>query len=178
MHAIQVLREDHARIAALFKQLTGTDAQNVQDETRLFERLENELTVHILAEDKVFLPHVEEAIEDSKRATDTFFEQSADVLEEASGLIQASYENHRKILALLEESKRLGEQRGEKLAVLKRTVAFQADEENKLFPKAELVLEEEDFERIGDLLEHCKGQVRGLDQAKLASSSAQPSNQP
>ena len=47
----------------------------------------------------------------------------------------------------------------------------QVEVEESIYPQAEKVLEGEDFERIGDLIEHCKWQVRGLAQAKLASSS-------
>jgi hypothetical protein len=60
----------------------------------------------------------------------------------------------------------------EKSSELRRAVTLQTESEEELFPKAAKVLEEEDFERIGDLVEHCKWQVRGLAQAKLASSSS------
>ncbi len=176
MHAIRVLREDHARISALFGALEATDPDAVQVRNRLFERLEKELTVHVVATDNIFLPQIEEAIEDSKRATSEFFEESADVLAEASDLIADSHERHRRITALLEGIDRLGpsdERWEEKCRKLRGSVALQFEVAEKMFPKAEVVLEEEDFERIGDLIEHCKGQARGLAQAKLASSSSQ-----
>ena len=44
----------------------------------LFGRLERELIVHTLAEENIFLPHVEDAIEDSKQATAEFFDENAD----------------------------------------------------------------------------------------------------
>jgi hypothetical protein len=55
---------------------------------------------------------------------------------------------------------------------LRKAVARHIELEESLFPRAQEVLEEEDFERIGDLIEHCKWQVRGLAQARLASSSS------
>ena len=67
MHAIRVLEEDHDRIENLLERLAETNGS--QDRARLSERLENELLVHTLAEDNIFLPHVEEAIEDSEKTT-------------------------------------------------------------------------------------------------------------
>jgi thioredoxin-like negative regulator of GroEL len=55
---------------------------------------------------------------------------------------------------------------------LRKAVDRHVELEENLFPRAQEVLEEEDFERIGDLIEHCKWQVRGLAQARLASSAS------
>jgi hypothetical protein len=174
VHAIKVLKEDHARIETLLKELAETeDDKGAKD--MLFGRLEKELVVHTLAEDNIFLPHVEDAIEDSKKATTEFFNESADVLNEATELIAQSYQNHQEITALLEEMNGLEARDRDwegKSSELHRAVSLQVEKEEELFPKAEKVLEDEDFERIGDLIEHCKWQVRGLAQAKLASSSS------
>ena len=161
MHAVKVLREDHERITALLDRLAGEDA----NDSRLFELLEREITVHVLAEDNVFLPQVEEAIEDSRRTTQEFFDGEAEALSGAAASIAEAYENHREIRSLLTEKPRDG------IGDLKALVERQVEIEESLYPKAEKVLEGEDFERIGDLIEHCKWQVRGLAQAKLASSS-------
>lgn len=175
MHAIQVLKEDHARIETLLDELTEAKEDDKRAKDRLLGRLEKELIAHTLAEDNIFLPYVNDAIEDSKKATVEFFNESADVLKEASALIAESYRNHQEIIALLEDIKRFGvndEGWGNRSSKLQRTVALQIEKEEELFPKAEKVLEEEDFERIGDLIEHCKWQVRGLAQARLAASSS------
>lgn len=161
MHAVRVLREDHDRIAALLERLAGEGA----NDPRLFDLLERELTVHVLAEDNVFLPQVEEAIEDSRRTTQEFFDGDAEALAGAAESIAEAYENHREIRSLLKEKPRDG------IGDLKALVERQVEIEESIYPKAEKVLEGEDFERIGDLIEHCKWQVRGLAQAKLASSS-------
>lgn len=174
MHAIKVLKEDHDRIEILLKELAETREDDKIAKDRLFEQLEKELTVHTIAEDNIFLPHVEDAIEDGKKVTTEFFE-SAGVFVEATELVAESYRNHQEITALLEDMREFEagdkswEDRSEEL---RRAVAFQTEKEEELFPKVEKVLEEEDFERIGDLIEHCKWQVRGLAQAKLASSSS------
>lgn len=174
MHAIRVLKEDHERIKALLEELDEAGETG----TRLFERLERELVVHTVAEDNVFLPQVEEAIEDSRRTTTAFFESDAEELREADGLISASYEGHLRLSGLLEKAKELEPGEWEAfIDELRETVEAQVEREEALFPKAEKVLEEEDFERIGDLIEHCKGQVRGLAQARLSSSSSfEPAN--
>ena len=162
MHAIKVLKEDHDRLSALLDKLSEGG-----DDPRLFELLERELTVHILAEYNVFLPQVDEAIEDSRKTAEEFFDEESDALAGATETMAKVYENHRKIRTLLEEI----ESRDE-IGDLKTLVGRQVEIEESLYPEAEKVLEEEDFERIGDLIEHCKWQVRGLAQAKLASSSS------
>lgn len=162
MHAIRVLEEDHARIEALFERLA--DADDARDRDWLFERLEKELTVHTLAEDNIFLPHVEEAVEDTRKATQQFFDE--DALAEASWLLAAAYDNNGEIRNLLEQ---LQVDRTEEL---NKAVRLHVELEESLFSRAEKVLEAEDFERIGDLIEHCKWQVRGLVQARLASSAS------
>lgn len=159
MHAIAVLREDHDRISTLLNRLAADDPQH-------YELIERELTVHILAEDNIFLPQVEEAIEDSRRTTGEFFDGEVEVLDGAAEAIAEAYENHRRTRSLLD---RTGP--GDGIDDLKALLRRQIELEESLFPAAEQVLEDEDFERIGDLIEHCKWQVRGLAQAKLASSS-------
>ena len=159
MHAITVLREDHDRISTLLDRLAPEDP-------RTLESIERELTVHILAEDNIFLPQVEEAIEDSRKTTGEFFDGDVEVLDGASDAIADAYENHRRILSLLDRT-----EPGDGVDELKSLLRRQIELEESLYPGAEQVLEDEDFERIGDLIEHCKWQVRGLAQAKLASSS-------
>jgi hypothetical protein len=164
LHAIKVLEEDHARIEALLYELVEADEAA---RTGLSERFAKELVVHTLAEDNVFLPQVEDAIEDSKRMTGEFFE--GDVLTEASGLVAETYEHNRRIRDLLQRPPVASEGEVDGLCeAMQRHIEL----EEELFPKAREVLEEEDFERLGDLIEHCKWQVRGLEQASLASSSS------
>ena len=162
MHAIKVLREDHDRISSLLDKLSGNGGDR-----RLFGFLEKELTVHVLVEDNVFLPQVEEAIEDSRKTTEEFFANEADALAGATEAIVEAYQNHREIRSLLAKTRPKDE-----FGELKRLVQRHIEIEEFIYPEAEKVLEGEDFERIGDLIEHCKWQVRGLAQAKLASSSS------
>jgi Hemerythrin HHE cation binding domain len=175
VHAIKVLKEDHVRIETLLEEVAGSKENGQEAKEALFGRLDRELIVHTLAEENIFLPHVEDAIEDSKKATAEFFDENADVFNEAAELISQSYRNNLEIKGLLEDMRGLGVGDGgweDKSGELRRVVELQIEREEELFPKAEKVLEEEDFERIGDLVEHCKWQVRGLAQAKLASSSS------
>lgn len=164
MHAIKVLEEDHARIEATINELARAPSAA---RTKLSERLAEELVVHTIAEDNVFLPQVEEAVEDSKRVTQEFFD--GDVLAEASELVARIYEHNERIRELLQRLPLTSE---EEIDGLREAVRLHIEEEEELFPKAREVLEDEDFERIGDLIEHCKWQVRGLAQARLASSSS------
>jgi hemerythrin superfamily protein len=67
VHAIKVLREDHARIEALFEELSEVGEDDRRTRDRLFERVEKELIVHTLAEENIFLPQVEDASRTVKR---------------------------------------------------------------------------------------------------------------
>jgi hemerythrin superfamily protein len=165
MHAIEVLKEDHARIETLFDELAGGGPV-----TELSERLSRELVVHTVAEDNIFLVHVGEAIEDSRRTTGEFFDGDPEVLAEASGQVAHCFENNAQIQELLRRWP--PEPTNQDIEELRKAVARHIELEESLFPRAQEVLEEEDFERIGDLIEHCKWQVRGLAQARLASSSS------
>jgi hypothetical protein len=159
VHAITVLREDHERIQSLLGGFSGNG-----NDPRPFEKLKKELTVHVLAEDNIFLPQVEDAIEDSRKTTEEFLD--AGVLAGAREIVGAAYENHDEIRALLARGRA-----PDAVDELARLVGRQVELEESLYPEAEKVLEDEDFERIGDLIEHCKWQVGGLAQASLASSS-------
>lgn len=165
VHAIKVLEEDHARLEGLLYELA--DAGEAA-RTRLSERFAKEMVVHTIAEDHVFLPQVEEAIEDSKRMTEEFFDGA--ILAEASGLVAETYEHNGRIRELLQRPRPVASE-GE-MDGLRKAMQRHIELEAALFPKAREVLEEEDFERLGDLIEHCKWQVRGLEQASLASSSS------
>jgi hypothetical protein len=165
VHAIRVLEEDHARVEALLSELSGADEAT---RTTLSKRLAGELVVHTIAEDNVFLPQVEEAIEEDERMSEEYFDE--DTLAEATSLIAEVYEHNGWIRDLLQRP--WPATAGEHIDGLRKAVEFHVRQEEALFPKAREVLEEEDFERIGDLIEHCKWQVRGLAQAKLASSSS------
>ncbi len=167
MHAIEVLREDHARIEKLLNELTAAGGAT---RIELAEHLERDLIVHLAAEDNVFLPQVREAVEDSKRTTEEFFEVDPDVLTEASRLVAQSYENNAWVRDLLQRLEPVPGQ--QEIEDLRNAVGLHVELEEDLFQKAQGVLEGEDFERIGDLIEHCKWQVRGLAQARLASSSS------
>ena len=166
MHAIEVLREDHKRIETLLDEFEGAGSGAGQ---RLLERLKRELTVHTLAEDNIFLPQVADAVEDSRDSGDGSLDEEAS--DKAVELISASHENHRELRDLVEtiHGQEVGVARLREIGSL---VSLQIETEEQLFPLAEAVLEVEDFERIGDLIEHCKWQIRGLAQSRLASSSS------
>lgn len=166
MHAIKVLREDHARIETLLNGL----ADQAATPTKPAERLERELVVHILAEDNVFLPYVQEAVEDGNPMTEELFGADPGVLVVATGLVAQSYETNVWIQDLLRGLPPVPTRR--EIEDLREAVELHIELGEDLFQKAQVVLEEEDFERIGDLIEHCKWQVRGLAQARLASSSS------
>ena len=90
MHVIKVLKEDHAKIETLLEEVAETKENGEGAKEMPFGRLERELIVHTLAEENIFLPHVEDAIDDSKQATAEFFDENAGVLNEAAELIAQS----------------------------------------------------------------------------------------
>jgi hypothetical protein len=139
VHAIRVLEEDHDRIENLLERLAETNGS--QDRARLSERLENELLVHTLAEDNIFLPHVEEAIEDSEKTTAEFFGANTDALLEAAALVAAAYEDQQKVRELLEDLDRpevIDDGCKDILDELREAVSCQIELERELFPRCVL----------------------------------------
>src|SRR5574338_1132253 len=56
MSAISMLKDDHASLKRLLRELESTTERGVKTRTELFERIKRELTVHEAIEEEIFYP--------------------------------------------------------------------------------------------------------------------------
>ncbi len=135
MNALQLLKEDHNRISALFEQLQ--DANDFSEKRELFQELRQELDLHTQLEENLFYPRCAE-------------------FDEISDLIDESYEDHHEIRELIQELDDISEERefDDKLEELVDAVEGHVeDEESDLFPKVEELIDSDELDELGARIE-------------------------
>jgi hemerythrin superfamily protein len=140
MHALELLKEDHENVKALFEEAEGTE--DLKQKRKIFDSIQAELETHARIEETVFYPAMEKH-------------------EELKDMVLESLEEHKQIKTLLKEMDALkadSEKFEPKLKVLMENVEHHAEEEEegKMFPKIEELLSEEDLEALGEELEAAK----------------------
>jgi hemerythrin superfamily protein len=139
MDAIDLLKEDHKKVAKIFTSMERSD-----DRERLFPDLDRELSVHAEIEEKIFYPATKEA-------------------EPTRDLVLESIEEHKQIkmvLADLEQTDKTTEEWGAALKVLKEDVMHHVgEEEDELFPKVRKILSKEQLADLGSRMEELKMQL-------------------
>ena len=137
MDPIALLKADHRKVEELFKKLEDTTERAVKTRTELFEKLNQELTVHALAEEAVLYP----ADKEIKETRELGFE---------------AVEEHHVVKILLAELAALSPDTEEwtaKLSVLKENVQHHVkEEEGELFPKTKKALSSEELDELGNRL--------------------------
>ena len=137
MDPIALLKADHRKVEELFKKLEATTERAVKTRTELFEKLNEELTVHALAEEAVLYPENKEI----KETRDLGFE---------------AVEEHHVVKILLAELSALSPDTEEwtaKLAVLQENVKHHVkEEETEIFPKTKKALSSEELDDLGNRL--------------------------
>lgn len=138
MNAIELLKEDHEKVTALFEALEETTERAVKKREELFAKLKSELDVHAQIEEEIFYPALKEE-------------------EETRDIVLESYEEHKIVKQLLEEleaSSKESEEWTAKLTVLKENVEHHVEEEEgEMFKKARKVLGKEELEDLGAQME-------------------------
>jgi hemerythrin superfamily protein len=146
MDPIALLKADHRKVEELFKKLEDTTERAVKTRTELFEKLNQELTVHALAEEAILYPENKEI----KETRELGFE---------------AVEEHHVVKILLAELAALSPDTEEwtaKLAVLKENVEHHVkEEEGELFPKTKKALTAEELEEMGNRLFEEKEKLLG-----------------
>ncbi|HKR23035.1 MAG TPA: hemerythrin domain-containing protein [Pyrinomonadaceae bacterium] len=157
MDAFSLLKEDHRKVAELFKQLESATGKK---KLTVFEQIKTELELHTHIEEKIFYPALEEP------------EQTHDLTLEA-------YEEHDVVKRLLRElgrAKTADDEWEAKAKVLQENVEHHVEEEeNELFKKARAVLGQEEIEALGEELETEKMRKQGGGASKSASKSSNKS---
>ncbi|MDB5104800.1 MAG: hemerythrin [Fibrobacteres bacterium] len=150
MNVYEILQKDHETVKALFGKLEETTEDQVEERERLFQTLNQELTVHAAAEEKFFYPalkNVEESEDDTLEAIE-------------------EHKVVKKLLKELEANQKGTKEWAAKLKVLQENVEHHVEEEEgELFEKAEDILDEEEADSIGEEIEAYKAEHSEMEDA-------------
>lgn len=148
MNAVQLLRNDHEKVKALFSQYETLEDQNARKKNDIAKKIIMELEIHTSIEEEIFYPAVQ-AKGDS----------------ELKELIADSYDEHKEVKDRIEEirGKDLQDpEHEEKLRSIIESVEEHIEkEEGELFPEAEERLGDE-LDRIGAEMEARKDQLMAV----------------
>lgn len=151
MHAFQLLKADHEKVAALFDRL---EAASGKAKITVFEQIKTELELHTHIEEKIFYP----ALEKPSKTHD---------------LILEAYEEHdgvKKLLSQLSGKRTANDEWQAKAKVLRENVEHHVEEEeNELFNKAGDVLNDEEFEALGQRMATEKERRQGRAGARTSA---------
>src|ERR1700754_1960409 len=144
MNAFELLKEDHARVAAIFEKLEPTTERALKTRQELFAKLKNELDIHTEIEEQILYPVLKET-------------------EETRDITLEGIQEHHIVKVLLKEMEAMqvdSETWTAKLAVLKESVEHHVEEEeSEMFPKARKALSKEKLDELGSRLEAAKIQL-------------------
>jgi hemerythrin superfamily protein len=139
MNAIELLKADHKKVAALFDQVKETESE--QEHWKLFEQIKTELEVHTHIEETVFYPRIQQS-------------------EDLKDMVLEAFEEHKQVKTLLREISGLAkgnEKLDAKLKVMGENVEHHVEEEEtEMFPKVEKVLSKDELEELGAQLKAAK----------------------
>ena len=140
MDALELLKQDHAKVKKLFEQAEDAD----QEEQRsIFAQIKIELEIHTEIEESVFYPAMQR-------------------YNELKDMVAESLEEHNKVKTLLKEMEGMsgGEDFEDKLEELIDNVEHHAEdeEESKMFPKIQELVSAAELDKLGAQLQSAKGQ--------------------
>lgn len=148
MDAIKLLKEDHKKVKALFEEVEGLGERASTQRKNLFQKIDQELTLHSKIEETLFYPE---------------FKKRAENSEERDEILEA-YEEHGVVKVMIGELEDLDpkdEKYKPKLTVLKELVLHHVkEEEGELFPMARELFEPEELNRIGDRIVAAKEKAK------------------
>jgi iron-sulfur cluster repair protein YtfE (RIC family) len=145
--AIALLKEDHKRVKALFKETEELGDRAFAARAKLFEQIDRELQLHTKVEEEIFYPAFKAK---SKSASD----ERDEVLE--------AYEEHaaaKELIAKLEGTDPKDETYKAKLQVLSEEIAHHVkEEETTMFPMARDLFSEAELTQLGAQISALKGE--------------------
>jgi iron-sulfur cluster repair protein YtfE (RIC family) len=143
MNALELLKQDHQKVAGLFAQTKSSS--NAADKQRLFEQIKTELETHTYIEETVFYPALERH-------------------EELRELTREAYEEHSQVKTALHELAQLQAPAAAlemQLASLQRDVEHHVEEEeNEIFPQVQELFGAAELEAMGRQMESAKSQFK------------------
>ena len=140
MDALELLKQDHAKVKELLEKAESAEQSN--ERTAIFGKIKTELETHARIEETVFYPAVQKN-------------------EELKDMVLESIEEHKQVKTLLREMDSLSkdsEKFEPKLKVLKENVEHHAEEEEegKMFPKVRKLFSPIELQELGTELEAAK----------------------
>ncbi len=152
MDALEMLKEDHRKVAKLFEQVEATEDEKQHE--KLFEQIKTELETHTHIEETALYPALEKH-------------------EELKDITLEAYEEHKQVKTLIREIERLseGSERFDaKLKVMGENVEHHVqEEENEMFPKVRKIFSTGELARIGQELEAARKELGKKPRARSTS---------
>jgi hemerythrin-like domain-containing protein len=144
MDAVQLLKEDHAKVKKILEDLDSTTERGVKTREELFTKVKRELEVHESIEEEIFYP----ALKEHPKARDIVLE---------------GYEEHHVVDMVMAEIVDLpydDETWGAKCTVMKENVEHHIEEEEgDMFKQARQVFSNEELEDLGVRMQARKEQL-------------------
>ena len=144
MDALKVLKQDHQKVKTLFGEVEGLGDRANAQRKKLFQKIDQELTVHAKIEETIFYPEFRRHAQDG--------EERDEVLE--------AYEEHNIVKTLIHELEDLDpkdETYKPKLQVLIELVEHHVkEEESTMFKMAREMFEKDELDQIGERLMQAK----------------------
>jgi hypothetical protein len=158
MNAIELLKADHARVQALFRQYEGAGERHAQ-QRELAEQIFTELEVHATLEEELFYPALRGQLEQETTGQEIEDDEPEDGEED---LVAEALEEHQEVKALIAALRAMDPGDGQfhaKFAELREGVEEHVGmEEDELMPDAVAALGGE-LERLGREMEERKTQL-------------------
>lgn len=153
MDALELLKQDHRKVAELFKQVEATE--DMKKHQQLFQQIKTELEAHAHIEEIILYPSFEKH-------------------EELKDITLEAYEEHKQVKTLIREIAALseGSERFDaKLKVMGENVEHHVkEEETEMFPKAKQHYDRAQLEQLGQEMEAAKKEFAKSSRPKTASS--------
>jgi len=139
MDALELLKQDHARVKKLFDK---TETADEREQRHIFTQIKTELEIHAEVEENIFYPAMQR-------------------YDELKQMVAESLKEHNDIKTLLQEMATLsgGEDFDDKLEELIDNVEHHAEdeEEGKMFPKIRELVAAHELQKLGAQLQAAKG---------------------
>ena len=140
MDALELLKQDHAKVKKLFEKVESADEK---EQKAIFSQIKTELEIHTQIEENVFYPAMER-------------------YDELKEMVAESLKEHSNMKTLLREMATLSDSEDfeDKLEELIDNVEHHAEdeEEGKMFPKVRELVSVNELQKLGAQLQAAKGQ--------------------
>lgn len=148
MDAITLLKQDHAKVRDLLKELTETTTRAYKTRSELLLEIASEIEVHTTLEEEIFYPAFKAAAE---KADDRALYHEALEEHRAAGEL---------VLPDLLKTDVQSDQFSGRAKVLKELIEHHADEEEKeMFPRARKLMDKAELEQLGERMARRKAEL-------------------